>query len=87
VRVLFHAVFDPTVARTEERQGAFLTARAHHEVRTHIVDRLVVGPLRTAAWAAAQLLARMHHGKITGYAIYVLGTLVVVMLAAAAALS
>ena len=87
VRVLFDAVFDPQVARQEERQGAFLTARVHHEVRVHLVDRLLVGPLLAAAWATAGFLARMHHGKISGYAIYVLGALVVVVLAAAATLS
>lgn len=82
-RVLFHAVFDPEIAREEQRQGAFLTARRHHEVRLHLVDRLLVVPLVTAIRAMARLLARMHHGKVTVYATYVLVSLVVVMLAAA----
>ncbi|MEO8993795.1 MAG: proton-conducting transporter membrane subunit [Rhodanobacter sp.] len=86
VRVLFHAVFDPEVAREEERQGAFLTARTHHEVRVHVVDRLFFRPGTEAFQAIARWLARMHHGKITGYAAYVLGALVVVMLAAVASL-
>lgn len=87
VRVLFHAVFDPEVAREEQRQGAFLTARSHRETHVHIVDRLLVMPLMIAAQATARFVARMHHGKITGYAGYVLASLVVVVLAAAAALA
>ncbi|WHZ11350.1 MAG: Hydrogenase-4 component B [Burkholderiaceae bacterium] len=87
VRVLFHAVFDPEVAREEERQGAFLTAMSHREVRVHLVDRLLVNPLAAALQANARLVARMHHGKVTIYATYVLVSLVVVMLAAAATLS
>jgi hydrogenase-4 component B len=87
VRVLFHAIFSPEIAREEQRQGAFLTARTHREVRVHILDRLLVDPLVTATQATAGFVARMHHGKVTGYATYVLGTLVAVVLAAAATLS
>lgn len=86
VRVLFHAVFNPEVAREEQRQGAFLTARSHQEIHVHIVDRLLVVPMMAAAQATARFVARMHHGKITGYAGYVLASLVIVVLAAAAAL-
>lgn len=87
VRVLFHAVFSPEVAREEQRQGAFLTTRTHREVRIHILNRLLLGPTMTAVQATAGFLARMHHGKVTGYATYVLGGLVVVVLAAAAVLT
>jgi hydrogenase-4 component B len=87
VRVLFHAIFSPEIAREEQRQGAFLTARTHREVRVHILDRLLVDPLVTATQATAGFVARMHHGKVTGYATYVLGALVAVVLAAAATLS
>lgn len=87
VRVLFHAIFSPEIAREEQRQGAFLTTRTHREVRVHIVDRLLLGPIMTAVQATAGFLAHMHHGKVTGYATYVLGSLVVVALAAAAVLT
>lgn len=87
VRVLFHAVFNPEVAREEERQGAFLTAMSHREVRVHLVDRLLVNPLLAALQAAARLIARMHHGRVTVYATYVLMSLVAAMLAAAATLA
>jgi hydrogenase-4 component B len=87
VRVLFHAVFDPEVSREEERQGAFLTAMSHHEVRTHLVDRLLLNPFTTRMQATAAWLARLHHGKVTLYATYVLAALVVATLAAAASLA
>ena len=86
VRVLFHAVFDPEVAREEQRQGAFLTARTHDEVRIHVVDRLFFRPGTEVAQGIARWLARMHHGKVTVYAAYVLVALIVVMLAAVASL-
>lgn len=82
VRVLFHAVFDAEVTRKEQHQGAFLTARAYTEVRVHIVDRLFIRPTAEAALHLADRLAALHHGKVTTYAAYVLGALLVVMLAA-----
>jgi hydrogenase-4 component B len=86
-RVLFDAVFNPEVAREEQRQGAFVTARRHEEVRVHLLDRLFVAPLAIAIPATARFLARMHHGKVTVYATYVLVAFVVVLLAAAVNLS
>lgn len=84
VRVLFHAVFDPEVAQQEQRQGAFLTAREHREVHVHLFDRLLVHPLAFTAQAISRFLARIHHGKVTLYAAYVLGSVVAVTLIAAA---
>ena len=86
-RVLFDAVFNPEVAREEQRQGAFVTARRHQEVRVHLLDRLFFAPLAIAFPVTARFLARMHHGKVTIYATYVLAAFVVVMLAATASLS
>ncbi|MGH9479255.1 MAG: proton-conducting transporter membrane subunit [Terriglobales bacterium] len=81
VRVLFHAVFDPQIARQEERQGAFLTARAQREVRVQVVDRLFIRPVMDAARRVATRLAELHQGKVTTYAAYVLAALAIVMLA------
>jgi hydrogenase-4 component B len=81
VRVLFHAVFSPEVARQEQRQGVFVTTRQHREVRMQLVDRVLIHPLGDAAqWLAARL-ARLHRGNVTAYAGYVLISLIVVMLA------
>lgn len=79
-RVLFHAVLDPEVARQEQRQGAFLTARTHREVRVYLVDRIVIHPLARATRCLADRLAVLHHGKVTAYAAYMLGALIVAML-------
>lgn len=87
VRVMFHSIFNPEVSRQEQHQGASLTSRRQEELRVHILDRLLVNPLKAAIEATARRLARIHHGKVTGYAAYVLGTLVIVLLAAAIALS
>lgn len=86
VRVLFDGIFNPEVARQEQRQGAFLTVREHRVVHVHVFDRLLVNPLMATMQATATLLARMHRGKVTLYAAYVLGSLVVVLVAAAASL-
>ncbi|MGH8228830.1 MAG: proton-conducting transporter membrane subunit, partial [Steroidobacteraceae bacterium] len=87
VRVLFDAVLNPEVARQEQRQGAFLTARKHQVVQVHLFDRLLVVPLIGGMQAIAGLLARMHRGKVTVYAGYVLASFVVAILAAVITLS
>lgn len=81
VRVLFHTVFNPVVAREKEHQGAFVTAHEHLETRVNVVDRLFIRPAVDAAQRVAFRLAELHHGKVTAYAAYVLITLVVVLLA------
>ncbi len=86
VRVLFDGIFSPDVARREQRQGAFLTAREHEVVHVHVFDRLLVSPLMAGMQVTAALLAHMHRGKVTVYAAYVLASFVAVMLAAAIAL-
>ncbi len=80
VRVLFDAVFDPEVAREVQRQGAFLTSWRRHEVRVQLIDRVLIRPLGEAAQRLAVLLARLHQGKVTAYAGYVLASLIAVML-------
>jgi hydrogenase-4 component B len=82
VRVLFHAVFNPDIARHEQRQGAFLTASRRSEVRVHLVDRVVIHPVAETARRLAVRLAGLHHGKVTVYAAYVLAALIAVMLVA-----
>lgn len=87
VRVLFDAVLNPEVARQEQHQGAFLTAREHRVVHVHLIDRLLLVPIIAGMRWSARLLAGMHHGKVTAYAGYVLASLAVAVLAAAIALS
>lgn len=80
VRVLFNSIFDPEIASEERRQGASLTTWRRHEVRMQLIDRVLICPLGGAAQRLAVLLARLHQGKVTAYAGYVLASLVVVML-------
>lgn len=80
VRVLFDAVFEPDVARQEQHQGAFLTVQERREVRTQLMDRVLIRPLGGAAQWLARRLAALHHGTVTAYAGYVLASLIVVML-------
>jgi hydrogenase-4 component B len=80
VRVLFHAVFNPAVARQEQRQGAFLTSYRQSEVNVPLVERMFIRPITVAAQLLAARLAELHHGKVTVYAGYVLAVLIGVML-------
>lgn len=84
-RVMLNAVLNPDISREEQRQGAFVIARTRREVRVHLIDRLLINPLLARAQRVAAWLARMHHGRVTGYATYVLGSVVVVTLIAALA--
>ncbi|MDD3759368.1 MAG: proton-conducting transporter membrane subunit [Acidithiobacillus sp.] len=80
VRVVFRSFLRPSVQSTEDRQGAFLLNLRHSEVINNISERLIIGPIRSAATAIAALLARMHHGKINTYAAYILAAMVLALL-------
>lgn len=81
VRVIFEAIFHPTtVEDTRETVAAhFRTAIRRERRAPHIVDRLVLQPLKTRALAFAQTLAAMHHGRINAYTAYVLLALAVAL--------
>ena len=80
VRVLFHAVFNPEISRQEQHQGAFLVTSQRHEVREHLVNRLVIRPAMVSTRKLATILAKLHHGKVTVYATYVLAVMIVTLL-------
>jgi hydrogenase-4 component B len=83
VRVIFQAIFRPTVvADTRETVAEhFRTAIRREEATPYIADRMVLVPTRRASFALARALARMHHGRLNAYLAYVL----VALLAALAA--
>jgi hydrogenase-4 component B len=83
VRVLFDAVLQPVVSSRRYQQGAFVTGVRHEESSTHIVERWVIKPVTRIVTAIANVLARLHHGRVTHYAAYVLVTLLVTLLIAA----
>lgn len=79
VRVVFQAIFRPTVVEDTQQTVAehFRSAIVRHVVAVHVVDRLVLQPARTAALGVAHFLARMHHGRLNAYVMYALGALLV----------
>jgi len=74
VRVIFDAIFRPTTVEDTRETVAqhFRTAIRREREEVHIVDRLVLQPLRDKAMKWAGKLAVMHHGRINAYAAYVL---------------
>jgi hydrogenase-4 component B len=74
VRVIFEAVFRPTMVEDTRETVAehFRTAIRREREHVHLVDTLVFRPVRSAALRCAGLLAAMHHGRINAYSAYVL---------------
>lgn len=87
VRVPFDRLLRPAVTEHTERRGAFVTVLRRENKVVHIVDRLTLHPLMTGAQRLAGVLARMHHGRVTLYAAYIVVACAVVLLAAAGMLS
>jgi len=81
VRVVFDAILRPrTVEDTEETVAQhFRVAIRRSQEPVHLVDRLVLNVFATPFTGAARLLARMHHGKVSAYVAYVLGTLILLL--------
>jgi hydrogenase-4 component B len=81
VRVIFEAVFRPTIVEDTRETVAehFRTAIVRETEAEHIVDRLVLRPTRDAGFTVARALARMHHGRLNAYMAYVLVSLLVVL--------
>jgi len=84
VRVVFNAVFHPSAAEDTVEVFAehFRTAVRRQRVDVYVVDRLFYGPIVGGARRIADMLARMHHGRINAYAAYVLLTLLVCLMIA-----
>jgi hydrogenase-4 component B len=78
VRVIFDAIFRPTTVEDTRETVAehFRNAIRLEKENVHIVDRLVVLPLKNLAISVADRLAHMHHGHISAYVAYVLIALV-----------
>ena len=86
VRVTFAGLLRPVVAEHTEHHGAFVTALRRQDELVHVVDRLTLRPLTQAGRRIAAGLARMHHGRVTLYAAYIVTALAAVLLAAASIL-
>jgi hydrogenase-4 component B len=82
VRVIFQAIFRPTIVEDTRATVAehFRTAIRRERAEVHIVDRLVLKPVRILTLGIAHFFARMHRGRINAYTAYVLLTLLIVLL-------
>jgi hydrogenase-4 component B len=74
VRVIFQAIFRPTITENTRQTVAehFRTAIHREREEVHIVERFVLKPFRELAFRFASLVARMHQGRINAYTGYVL---------------
>lgn len=81
VRVIFDAVFRPTTIEDTRETVAehFRTAVRREKARVHLVDKLVLQPVSSAAMWCARLLATMHHGRFNAYAAYTLLALLITL--------
>jgi hydrogenase-4 component B len=80
VRVIFQAVFRPTIVEDTRETVAehFRTAIRQTRVEVYVTDRAFLRPVLGGASRIAHLLARMHHGRLNAYVAYVLVTLLIV---------
>jgi hydrogenase-4 component B len=82
VRVIFQAIFRPTIVEDTRETVAehFRTAIHREREEIHIVERLVLQPFRRAAFYLANRLATMHLGRLNAYITYSLLALLVILL-------
>jgi hydrogenase-4 component B len=80
VRVIFDAIFSPTTIEDTRETVAkhFRIAIRREKERVHLVDRLVLEPVRSATLWFAHGLAAMHHGRINAYVTYAFVALLIV---------
>ena len=83
VRVIFDAIFRPTTVEDTSETVAehFRMAIRRERQAVHIVDRLVLQPVKNRAMKLARGLAAMHHGYINAYIAYVLLALLLALAA------
>ena len=79
--VIFRAILRPYQPVEHEQFSAshFHTAVRREVRESYVVDRLVFLPVAALVQSIAQVLARIHHGKINVYIAYALFTLLIVL--------
>jgi hydrogenase-4 component B len=84
VRVIFDAILQPTAVEDTRETVAehFRTAIRRKRTNVHIVDRVVLTPIRRAGFTMANGLAAMHHGRLNAYVGYGLLALIIALLVA-----
>ncbi len=79
VRVIFQAIFHPTVEESREAAGYFRLAIRRVQRDVYLPERLVFRPLARLAAGISAVCARMHNGKLNAYAAYVFIALIIVI--------
>jgi hydrogenase-4 component B len=81
VRVVFQAIFQPNITEDTRQTVAvhFRTAIHRQREETHVVDRTFLKPMGAAVRWIADTLARMHHGRLNAYVMYVLAFLLLML--------
>jgi len=79
--VIFDAIFQPTTVEDTRAtvNEHFRTAIRHDVASEHVVERVVMRPMRAGLQHLARTLARMHHGRLNAYVAYALLCLVVAL--------
>ncbi|VAW41683.1 Hydrogenase-4 component B [hydrothermal vent metagenome] len=82
VRVIFSAVFHPTVT-TKTREAVaehFRTAITKERREVHITERLILQPVVSMLRGVSGRIAKMHSGSVNIYAMYVIITLILLLI-------
>jgi len=81
VRVVFQAVFRPNIIEDTRETVAvhFRTAILRRREEAHVVDRLFFHPVQVLFTRIANVLARMHHGRLNAYVAYSVSFLIVIL--------
>jgi hydrogenase-4 component B len=82
VRVVFEAIFNPTEVENEREtiHEHFRSAIRRKREDVFFADRFLNRPVEHITRSIAALFARMHHGRLSAYVGYALGTLLLVLL-------
>ena len=78
VRVIFEPIFRPKIEEHHETVGKYFRISIKRKQKEiHLIDRLVLYPLTKKGKQIAEILAKMHNGKLNAYVVYVLLTLII----------
>ena len=78
--MIFDSILRPKTQETQETVSTHFRTTIHrYHKEKHIIDRLVVIPLRSGILKIAHGLSAMHHGRINTYAAYILLILILVL--------
>ncbi len=81
IRVVFDAIFRPTVLEDRRNVSGLFQAKIKKEIiHTHLVDKFILYPIIYIPRWCSRKLARMHNGELSAYTAYVFVVLLAGML-------